>query len=81
MMEAQLRMIRHFECIQKRHSDQSVAIVSHADPLRAAIAHFAGIALDLVFRLEISPASLSIVEMAEWSPRILCINATGDPPQ
>jgi len=81
MIEAQVRMVRQLECFQQRHSGEYVAVVSHADPLRAALAHYAGIPIDLALRLEISPTSVSVVELTDWAPRILCINSTGDVPQ
>jgi probable phosphoglycerate mutase len=80
MLEAQTRMIRQIDCVAKKHDGRYIAIVSHGDPLRAALAHFMGIPLDLVLRLEITPASASIVQLNAWSPRILCLNHTGELP-
>ena len=31
-------------------------------------------------RLEISPASVSVVQMHEWGARVLCLNQTGERP-
>lgn len=53
----------------------SIAIVSHADVLRAAIAYFVGIPLDLAHRIEIEPASLSVLALEDWGPRLLTLNA------
>jgi len=80
MIEAQARMVRQLDCLRERHPGECIAIVSHADPLRALLAHFLGIAIDLMLRFEISPASVSVVESGEWGPRILCVNETGDIP-
>jgi probable phosphoglycerate mutase len=80
MIEAQTRMVGQVNCLQGRHSGECIALVSHADPLRALLAHFMGIALDLMLRFEISPASVSVVELGDWSPRILCVNETGEIP-
>jgi broad specificity phosphatase PhoE len=80
MLETQARMIQQIECLTARHPGETVAIVSHGDPLRAAIAYFLGIALDLVLRLEVSPASLSVLQVHEWGARVLCINDTEEVP-
>jgi broad specificity phosphatase PhoE len=78
MMEVQTRMIRRLECMRSRHTDEMVAVVSHGDPLRSVICHLLGIPLDFLMRFEISPASVSVVEAADWGCRVLCLNATGD---
>ena len=80
MIEVQTRMVQQLERLSQQHADEMVAVFSHADPLRAALAHYMGIALDLILRVEISPASVSIVQLGDWAPRILCINQTGDIP-
>src|SRR5215469_6814687 len=72
MIEVQARMLRQVECLQQQHDGQLVAAVSHAEPIRATLAHYAGIPLDLALRLEISPASVSAIAVDGWAPRILC---------
>ncbi len=74
MLETQARLVRRIQALAVEHGDQTVALVSHADPLRAAITYYLGMPLDLMFRLEISPASLSILELSDWTARLLCIN-------
>ena len=80
MIEIQTRMVQQFESLCRRHSGETVAIFSHADPLRAALAHYLGIPLDLCLRIEISPASVSVLQIGDWAPRILCLNETGEIP-
>jgi broad specificity phosphatase PhoE len=80
MIETQTRVVRVLTALKERYRDQLVAIVSHGDPLRCAIAHFLGIPLDLLLRFEISPASVSILEIGPWAPRVLCLNHTGEAP-
>jgi probable phosphoglycerate mutase len=36
--------------------------------------------LDLFARIEISPASVSVVTVADYGPSVLCLNHTGDLP-
>ncbi len=78
MLEVQTRVLSELERLQKKHPEQTIAIVSHCDVIRAAIAHYAGIHLDMILRLEISPASVSVVEVNEYGPRIVSLNDTGE---
>jgi broad specificity phosphatase PhoE len=75
--EAQIRMIKGIELIREQHHEQTIAIISHMDMIRSAIAFYAGIPLDMFHRLEISPASVSILEMFEDTARLLLVNDTG----
>jgi len=80
MLETQTRMVRQLDRLCAKHPDEIVALVSHGDPLRSALAYFLGIPLDLVLRFEVSPASLSIVQIHDWGARVLCLNDTGEVP-
>jgi broad specificity phosphatase PhoE len=70
MLEAQLRMVAELLCLRDRHPGESIAVVSHADPIRAALAFFLGMPLDFYRRMEISPASYSRLELEEWGPMV-----------
>jgi probable phosphoglycerate mutase len=63
--------------ISRRHQNPGavLALVSHGDVLRALIAHFTGIPLDLMQRIEISPASVSVLSIGP-APRLLLLNST-----
>jgi probable phosphomutase (TIGR03848 family) len=77
MLEAQARAVAGLGKLCAQHPGQTVAVVSHADMLKAAVAYYAGIPLDLFQRLEISPASVSVAEIFEETARILLLNDTG----
>ena len=77
MQEAQLRFIKGMEKLCQQHPQQTVAVVSHGDPIKAAVAYYGGIHLDFFHRLEISPASVSIVEVFDETARVLLVNHTG----
>jgi probable phosphoglycerate mutase len=77
MLEAQLRIVRGMQALCEKHMGQTVAVVSHSDMIKAAVAYYAGIPLDLFQRLEISPASVSIIEMYEATARIGVVNDQG----
>jgi broad specificity phosphatase PhoE len=80
MLELQMRVAREMELIRKRHPEQIVLAVSHAEPIRAWITHLLGMPLDFMLRLEIAPASVTAVQLSHWAPKILCINETGELP-
>jgi probable phosphomutase (TIGR03848 family) len=77
MLEAQARAVAGLGKLCAQHPGQTVAVVSHADMLKAAVAYYAGIHLDMFQRLEISPASVSVLEIFEETARILSLNDTG----
>ena len=37
---------------------------------------YMGIPIDMLLRFEISPASVSVLELSEWGARVMCVNAT-----
>lgn len=77
MLEAQGRIVRGLQKLWDRHPSDTLVLVSHSDMIKAALAYYAGIPLDLFQRLEISPASVSILELYPETARILLINHTG----
>lgn len=78
MAEVQMRMIGAMERLRRRRGGARLALVGHGDPIRAAVAYFLGIPLDLMARIEIEPASVSVVALADWGPRVLRVNDTGE---
>lgn len=77
MLQAQARMVVGLDALRARHPRESVVVVSHGDMIKAAVAHYAGIPLDLFQRIEISHASMSVVEIDDDGVRILAVNDTG----
>jgi len=76
MIEVQSRMVRAVTRLAERHPSETVALVSHGDPLRSLLAWCLGMPLDLLLRFEVGTASVSVVELAEWGPRVMSINRT-----
>jgi len=80
MIETQARMIQEIDLLRARHPDDTIAVVSHADPLRSVLANFLGIPMDLLLRLEIGTASISTLRLDAWSAQVLCVNRTEEIP-
>ncbi len=57
------------------HPGERVVAVSHADPIRAAVAAAAGMPLDLFGRLVVAPASLSVLRLGP-AVGVLGVNLT-----
>jgi probable phosphoglycerate mutase len=53
-----------------------VVAVSHADPIRAAVAHAMGTHLDLFQRVVVSPCSITTIAYGDEGPIILTVNDT-----
>lgn len=81
LLQVQARMVSALEDLREQFPHEVIALVGHGDPIKAAIACYAGIPLDLMLRLEISPASISMVSLDYDGPRILCVNHTGKLPR
>lgn len=81
MTEVQMRFVKGILKLHSGFRDENIAIFSHADPVRSALAFFAGIPLDMAWRIEISPASVSVLEIYDDGARILLINETVLPRQ
>lgn len=77
MLETQARAIAGLLELRQRHGNDTIAIVSHADVIRAVLGHVLGMPLDNLLRLEIAPATFSTLELHGSWPRVLCI---GRPP-
>lgn len=86
LRETQSRVVAALDALQEAHPAPTdiVVAVSHADVIKAAVAHYAGLHLDLFQRLVVSPASLSVIRFGKFGPRIVSLNDTGsipEPPQ
>jgi probable phosphomutase (TIGR03848 family) len=73
--EVQTRMVAVIEALRRKYVDQTLALISHGDPLRAALCYYLGMPLDFIHRLEVGPASVSVLEIGDWGPKVLCVNA------
>lgn len=75
MLAVQARTVAELERLRALHKDARVAIVSHADVIRAVLAHLLGAPLDLLLRLHLDPATFSIVEAYDAGDyAVRCVN-------
>lgn len=74
LLEVQARLRRFVDRARSAHPDQRILAVSHGDPIKAILAHATGLPLDNLDRLEISPASLSVLVAGDWGMRVFSVN-------
>ncbi|MET1021401.1 MAG: histidine phosphatase family protein [Arthrobacter sp.] len=78
--EMQARIVGALEVLTAAHAGGVVVGFSHADPIKAAVAHALGTPLDLFQRIFISPGSVSAISFAEGQdPAVLMVNSTSEP--
>ena len=76
--EMQTRMVGAIDELVARHPGETIVAVSHADPIKAALAQALGTHLDLFQRIIVSPCSISAVLYGPTGPAVLAANSTGD---
>ncbi len=78
--QMQARMVGTLELLCTAHAGGVVVCFSHADPIKASVAHALGTHLDLFQRIVISPGSVSVVSYVEGqAPAVLMVNSTLEP--
>ena len=77
-LEMYIRVAGAVERVGSRHRGGTVVLVSHADPIKAAVAHAAGTHLDMFQRFVISPCSVTAIAYAPAGATLLTVNSMGD---
>ena len=77
--DMQTRIVDAIARLRAKHAGGVVVAVSHADPIKAAVAHALGTHLDLFQRIVISTCSITAVAYGESGPTVLTVNSTGGP--
>jgi probable phosphoglycerate mutase len=74
--EMQCRITSAVAHLRARHAGTTIVAVSHADPIKAAVADALGTHLDLFQRIAISPCSVTAIAYGENGPMVLGVNTT-----
>jgi probable phosphoglycerate mutase len=72
--EIQARMVAAVETLREQHPEQTIALVSHSDPIKLVVAFYLGMPLDLFQRLVIQPCSISELHFAGFRPAVMRVN-------
>lgn len=83
LAEMQARAVATTERLRGAHPKQVIAVVSHADVIKAIAAAYAGLPFDLFQRLVVDTASVTWFRFTPHGPRLLKFNDTGslEPPK
>jgi broad specificity phosphatase PhoE len=78
MAEVLSRSLGELERLRRLHPSPGalVAVVSHGDVLRMLLTHALGMPADLLHRLELSPASVTVLQVEDYGIRLLLLNST-----
>lgn len=72
------RMVSTLSRLGADHRGRTIVVVSHADPIKAAVADALGTHLDLFQRIVVSPCSVTAILQTSTGPVVLAVNSTGD---
>jgi probable phosphoglycerate mutase len=75
--DMQARIVDTIDRLKARHPGGVLVAVSHADPIKAAVAHAMGTHLDLFQRIVISPCSVTAIAYGMTGPVVLTVNSNG----
>jgi len=78
MGEAQARIAHHLDRVARADGGRTVAMVTHSDMIRAAVAHVLGLPLDNLLRFDIDPASVTRIVAGDWGARLVGLNRRAD---
>jgi broad specificity phosphatase PhoE len=75
MLEVQSRAVAELLRVSQICGPCPVVVVTHSDVIKAVLAYFLGIPLDLAHRLVIDLASVSVIELASGTVRVVRVNS------
>ncbi|MDH3681269.1 MAG: MSMEG_4193 family putative phosphomutase [Acidimicrobiia bacterium] len=76
--QMQERICDTIQALVTNHPGQTIVAVSHADPIKAAVADAMGTHLDLFQRIVVGPCSISAIMYTPSGPVVLGVNSLGD---
>lgn len=74
MLDVQRRVLGLVEMLIGQDDGKRIAMVSHADVIKAAVSHFLGLPIDAWPRFDIAPASITSVVAGDWGAKVVTVN-------
>ncbi|MCA6125206.1 histidine phosphatase family protein [Bradyrhizobium sp. WSM 1704] len=74
MSALQRRVIAYLERLHRDPTATTIALISHAEPIRAALLHYKGLSLDEFLSIEVGPASIHTLWLDEAGVQVTCSN-------
>ena len=76
MVQVQARAVGFVQQLRARGGDAGFVLVSHADVIKALLAYLLGMPIDLMQRIEVSPAGRSVVAFEGNDVKVEALNLT-----
>lgn len=70
----QQRVLAHLRTAARRGAGAVIAMVSHADVIRAAVAGVLGLPLGRILGFDVDPASVTRIAAGDWGERVMSLN-------
>lgn len=66
--EVQTRVLAGLDRLLEAHAGRTVVVVSHVTPIKTLVSHVVGAPLEAVFRMELTPASVTVLSFFSGGP-------------
>ncbi|OHV87360.1 histidine phosphatase family protein [Mesorhizobium sp. ORS 3428] len=74
MHDTQQRIIGLMNVLRQQTPNRCVALISHADVIKAAVCQVLGLQLGDCFRFDVEPASITTVVHGDWGSKLIRLN-------
>jgi broad specificity phosphatase PhoE len=74
MRDVAVRIAGHIDMLTDQYADGCIAIVTHAEVIRAAVLHYLDMPIGDYNRLQIDPASITTLATGAWGARLCGLN-------
>ncbi|NLS06371.1 histidine phosphatase family protein [Rhizobium sp. P32RR-XVIII] len=74
MLDVQRRVLELIETLTSSGHGPRIALVSHADVIKAAVCHVLGLSVDAWPKFDIAPASITVVVAGDWGAKVVTLN-------
>lgn len=81
MRGAQIRAVNTIERLRNLHEKELIAVVSHSDVIKMIVAHYLGMHLDMFQRINVAPASITLIALDGSRPIVEVVNDTSHLPR
>ncbi len=71
----QARAVEEIERLRLEFPRKALCCVSHADVIKLVAAHYLGVHIDLFQRIDVGPASITVISVGDEGPRVHALNA------
>jgi probable phosphoglycerate mutase len=70
MHDLQRRVLDHLAALERKHPGEEIVLVSHAEPIRAAVLHYRGLPIDAFAQVRIDPGSITVLRLKDQNGEI-----------